>query len=58
MNISLIALIYASHLAAKISRSNLSHISIKLIVAPNAVNYFGVVSLGIDQYPKLISSSS
>ena len=40
LNITFIALIYASHIALKCPRSNLSHISIKLIVSPNASNCF------------------
>ena len=47
LNITFIALIYASHLASKFSRSNLSHISIKLIVAPNSSNAYIVASSGI-----------
>ena len=54
MNISFVALIYASHLAFKFAQNNLSHTSIKLIVAPNASNVFVIVLSGIALSPILI----
>ena len=54
MNILFIALIYASHLELKFPRNNLSHLSIKLIVATNDSNAFVVALLGIDLSPILL----